>query len=113
MQFNASKRTLFKVKKTVATNNLLPWIADNQGFINNCNQCGDCVSACPENIIFKGDGSYPNINFNLGECTFCGKCAESCEKPIFVATNESPWNKKALINDRCLAIAEVYCRSCA
>ncbi len=113
MQFNASKRSLFKAKKTVATNNLLPWIKDIQNFISNCNQCGNCVTACPDQIIIKGDGGYPKVDFNLGECSFCGKCAESCKEEIFVATSESAWNKKAFINNQCLAIADVYCRSCA
>ncbi|MFT6985943.1 MAG: ferredoxin-type protein NapF [Psychromonas sp.] len=113
MQFDASKRSFFKVKKTIATDHLLPWIKDTQNFLNNCSQCGDCISACPEQIVIKGDGGYPNINFDLGECTFCGKCATSCKEKIFVETSESPWDKKAFINNQCLAFANVYCRSCA
>lgn len=113
MQFSASKRGLFKAKKIVATNNLLPWIADTQNFLNSCSQCGDCIAACPEKIIVRGDGGYPNIDFNLGECTFCGKCAESCKEPIFLPSSASPWHKKARINDSCLAVAQVHCRSCA
>jgi len=113
VQFNASRRNFLKAKKTVATDSLLPWIKDSQNFFDNCSQCGDCVTACPEQIIIKGDGGYPAINFDLGECTFCGKCATSCEENIFVATSELPWHKKAVINKQCLALVNVYCRSCA
>lgn len=113
MLFNASKRSLFKAKRTVLTNNLLPWVDDLQGFITSCTQCGNCLNACPEKIIIKGDGGYPNLNFNLGECTFCGLCAQSCREPIFTATDLPPWNKKARISNSCLAAKDVYCRSCA
>jgi len=113
VRFSADKRSLFKTAQSLSTDNLLPWIKDSQGFVANCTQCGDCISACPEKIISRGDGGYPNINFNLGECTFCGKCADSCEQPIFISTGQSPWSKKAIITNQCLAFADIYCRSCA
>lgn len=113
MRFSADKRSLFKTGGSLAGDNLMPWIKDSQGFIANCTQCGNCISACPEKIISKGDGGYPNIHFNLGECTFCGSCADSCEEAIFSDTEQSPWNKKAIITEQCLAFAEIYCRSCA
>lgn len=113
MQFDVKKRSLFRVKKTIAVDNLLPWIIDAGQFLDNCTQCGDCLVACPENIIIKGDGGFPTLNFDLGECDFCSKCASSCKEPIFIALTESPWQKKALINDTCLANQNIYCRSCA
>ena len=113
MPFDANKRSLFRRKKTITTDNLLPWIIDAKLFLENCTQCGDCVSACPEKIIVKGDGGFPNIDFDLGECDFCGQCAEICKEPIFKPTTEPPWQKKALINKTCLAHENIYCRSCA
>jgi ferredoxin-type protein NapF len=113
LQFDANKRGLFRSKKTITSDHLLPWIIDANTFLNNCSQCGDCIDACPEKIIIKGDGGYPNINFDLGECDFCGKCAEICKEPIFTDTTELPWQKKALIETTCLANKNIYCRSCA
>lgn len=107
------KRNLFRRKSELVINNLMPWIDDSQQFTENCTQCNQCVSQCPENIIVQGDGGFPVIDFSLGECTFCGKCAESCEETIFVKTTELPWQKKAVINDTCLANQNVACRSCA
>lgn len=113
MLFDARKRSLFKTTQSVLSNNLLPWISDAQRFINNCTQCGDCLAACPEKIISKGDGGYPSLNFDLGECTFCGLCAKSCNESIFTATALPAWNKKAQVSDSCLAVKNIYCRSCS
>ena len=113
MQFNASKRNLFKPSKSTIVADLLPWINESSLFIEHCTQCGDCLDVCPEKIVVKGDGGYPSIDFNQGECTFCGKCADICKEPIFVSTQLQPWLKKAQINSSCLIHQHVYCRSCA
>lgn len=113
MQFDANKRSLFRPKKIITTDNLLPWVISPTHFLDNCTQCGDCLAACPEEIIIKGDGGFPSVNFDLGECDFCGKCAEVCKEPIFTSITETPWQKKANINDSCLANQNIYCRSCA
>jgi ferredoxin-type protein NapF len=113
VHFDSNKRGLFKRKTEVTSDNLLPWIIDAGQFLENCTQCADCISICPEEIIVKGDGGFPNINFDIGECDFCGKCAEICKEPIFTTTTESPWQKKAVINHTCLAYEKIYCRSCA
>ncbi|WP_019616679.1 ferredoxin-type protein NapF [Psychromonas ossibalaenae] len=110
--FNSNKRSLFRSKSRIAVHNLPPWIEDAQGFINNCSKCADCISVCPEKILKKGDGGYPQIDFNLGECSFCGKCADSCNEQIFTDTAQTPWNKKAQISTQCLAAENIYCRSC-
>ncbi|MCP4326093.1 MAG: ferredoxin-type protein NapF [Psychromonas sp.] len=112
MRFDANKRGLFRNRKTISTDNLLPWIIDAKLFLENCSQCSDCINTCPEKIIIKGDGGFPSINFELGECDFCGKCADICKEPIFTATTALPWFKKAHINQTCLANENIYCRSC-
>jgi ferredoxin-type protein NapF len=106
------KRNLFRRKSDLIINNLMPWIDDQQQFFDSCTQCESCVTSCPENIILKGDGGFPVIDFSLGECTFCGKCAESCQEDVFVSTTQQAWHKKAVISHACLAFENVYCRSC-
>lgn len=113
MQFDANKRALFKRKKKEVLHNLLPWINDAEKFIENCTQCAECITHCPEKIIVKGDGGFPNIDFTNGECTFCKKCVDACNEDIFDLSSPEPWQKKALINDSCLANNNVYCRSCS
>jgi len=113
VQFDVKKRSLFRAKKKISTQNLLPWVIDATQFLENCTQCGDCLNACPQQIIVKGDGGFPAINFELGECDFCTKCASACKEPIFIDSAEQPWQKKAHIAASCLANQRIYCRSCA
>ncbi|MFT4836937.1 MAG: ferredoxin-type protein NapF [Psychromonas sp.] len=113
MKFDNSKRRLFKNNDQVTINHLLPWIQNVDLFLKNCTQCDQCISACPEKIIVKGDGGYPNIDFTVGECSFCGQCADICQEQIFISIKQSPWLKKAQIDESCLAYKNVYCRSCS
>ena len=40
-----------------------------------CDQCGDCVAACPYDMIHKTEDPKLPI---AGFCTLCGQCLESC-----------------------------------
>lgn len=40
-----------------------------------CIECGQCVSACPEDAIKKPPGGIYYIDQN---CTLCGKCVDAC-----------------------------------
>ncbi len=90
----------------------MPWLVDEQTFIDGCSRCNQCIKACETNIIVKGEGGFPEINFEEGECTFCGKCAEVCPEPLFGARENSPWQQVAAIGDKCLALQGVECRVC-
>ncbi|MDA9555948.1 ferredoxin-type protein NapF [Vibrio sp.] len=99
-------------KKSDIKEKSLPWIKNQSTFHLDCTQCGKCLSHCPEGIITKGDGGYPSVDFNLGECTFCYDCASHCPEPIFEAKNEEPWQRKAVIQETCIALNDVECRTC-
>ncbi|GAA3531556.1 ferredoxin-type protein NapF [Zobellella aerophila] len=92
--------------------NCLPWSVDWFGFTAGCTRCGDCLRACPEQIIVPGDGGYPIIRFSRGECSFCGNCVDSCGQDIFFDKQQSPWRQLASFGDACLAKQGIYCRSC-
>ena len=81
----------------------LPWTAHEKLFTRGCTQCGDCIAACEEKIIIKGDGGFPEINFSAGECTFCQKCVVACEEPLFHALDTKPWQLTIDIQASCLA----------
>lgn len=115
-----SRRNLLRGKFSAAQGSLtsqtavrLPWSISEQHFTDHCSRCNDCINACPQNIIVKGSGGFPEINFALGECTFCQDCVVSCNVPLFtdIATT-TPWPYKAVINDKCLAQNNVHCQSC-
>jgi ferredoxin-type protein NapF len=111
-----ARRNLFRGKKISTPSAIrLPWVINEQHFIEACVQCGDCVTSCEENIIVKGDGGFPEIDFSKGECSFCQKCIDVCEQPLFVDKrdkNSLPWQLDIKIKSNCLAMNQVVCQSC-
>ena len=99
-----------------------PWSVDEGQFISKCSRCDDCISACPENIITRGEGGFPEINFKSGECTFCAKCAATCKTGAITSFGSSDeisrdpanaWNLDVNITStKCLSLNAVVCRSC-
>ena len=74
-----------------------------------CTGCGDCVSACPTQILLVREGRVA-IDFDAGECTFCNACADACAQPVF---SDSPaMQHVAAISDACLARRGVTCMTC-
>ncbi len=91
----------------------LPWVTNEQLFIQQCTRCDDCINVCEEKIIVVGSGTYPEINFALGECTFCQKCVEVCQQNFFNSDKTQPaWESQLTIKDNCLAKKFVFCQSC-
>ncbi len=93
-----------------------PWCKEEKYFIQQCfgcRQCGDCKAVCPEKIIVAGAGGFPVVDFNLGGCSFCGECVKACPVDAFSTLKQSPWQLKASINVRCLAMKGVECRACS
>ena len=109
-----SRRNFFTAKKLAAKPAIrLPWVISENIFTDNCTQCSECISACPESIIAKGDGGFPEIRFEQGECTFCQKCVQSCSEPLFIEDLTQPaWHLAIEIKPNCLAINHIYCQSC-
>lgn len=90
----------------------LPWVVDEQTFTDHCTRCSQCVSQCETQIITKGDGGFPIVDFQRGECTFCYRCASACPESLFRPQQEDPWQLHAVISDSCLANKKIECRSC-
>ena len=106
---NLLRGKLGKEKKPIH----LPWLIDADEFTEQCTQCEKCIDSCNENIIVKGDGGFPEINFTLGECTFCKACATVCPEPLFNKdSTQAPWNYHAEINNKCLTRNQIACQSC-
>lgn len=89
-----------------------PWALAESQFVDVCNGCGDCISACPEAIVIRGDGGYPEIDFANGPCTFCGQCVAACEESALLTGGEEPWSLQLSVADTCLANQQVVCQSC-
>lgn len=110
---NLSRRSLFRGRLSPTEPKVqLPWSVSWADFVADCTRCGDCLVACPEQILVKGDGGFPTVDFLRGECTFCTDCVTACQAPIFRPTTQAPWDYVAHIEAGCLASAQVFCQRC-
>nr|WP_285817700.1 ferredoxin-type protein NapF [Echinimonas agarilytica] len=85
-------------------------------FIDACTRCEKCITACPTDIIVKGSGGFPEIDFAQGEglCELCEKCADACPDNAFEEVRESPWPWHIALDEQtCLAHKGITCRTCA
>ena len=90
-----------------------PWAYADSQFSGLCTRCGECLKACPEKILVKGQGGFPQVDFNRGECTFCQACLTACQEGALSADNSPAWSVKAALEDSCLAYRGVACMTCA
>ncbi|TXH94503.1 MAG: ferredoxin-type protein NapF [Pseudorhodobacter sp.] len=110
---NLSRRGLFRGRLSAPKAGIqLPWSVSWDEFVAGCTRCGDCLAACPEQILIKGDGGFPTVDFHRGECTFCTECFSACQAPVFRPTIQTPWEYVAHIEAGCLATAQVFCQRC-
>ena len=55
-----------------------PFSAREDLFLAVCNGCGDCVSACPNNLL-RLVHNKAELDIEYMACDLCGKCAEACQ----------------------------------
>ncbi|MDP9500110.1 ferredoxin-type protein NapF [Bisgaard Taxon 45] len=89
-----------------------PWSVDEHHFTQNCHRCGDCITVCETQILIKGEGGFPEVQFDHAECTFCHKCVDVCQQPVFRPLTELAWTHKIEMSNHCLTLNAVECRSC-
>ncbi|MCL1145173.1 ferredoxin-type protein NapF [Shewanella marinintestina] len=107
---NQSRRRLFSRNKNDAIR--LPWVKSSVEFTDLCTRCDKCIEACETQIIIKGGGGFPQIDFSIDECTFCQKCVDVCKEPLFEDLNNVPWQITANIQEKCMAYQGIWCQSC-
>ena len=90
-----------------------PWAIDDALFIDACSRCGDCLRACPEQILIpESTDGYPRVDFSRGACTFCSACVDVCPTHALDGELVQPWLAKAHIGATCLVQQYVVCRTC-
>ena len=87
-----------------------PWVSRQD--LSRCTACGDCVSACPEDILKIDGKGRPFVDFSDAGCTFCGACAKACEAGVFGPAIGPGWRAAARVSDACLMKIGVACRVC-
>lgn len=82
-------------------------------FLQRCTRCGDCLRACPEQIIVAGAGGFPELVAARGECTFCAACSDACVPAALDLRGARPWRWQARVEDAaCLNAQGISCQSC-
>lgn len=97
----------------VATPSRPPWSRPDAEFIARCTRCNDCVAACPQSVLKRGDGGFPQIDFSRQGCSLCGDCARVCPTGAIdrqVMPAAFAW--RIQVADTCLARRGVECRVC-
>ena len=88
----------------------LPWAAAN--FEDLCQRCDQCIAACEERVLVRGDGGFPSVAFQRGGCTFCQACARACSYGAINDSSEPAWTIKAAVGPACLEAKGITCRAC-
>ncbi len=110
---DASRRNLLRGRPPSAPLPLRPPGAlAETAFTERCTACAECVDACPESIVVRGSGGFPEVDFRRGECTFCGDCAAACGEDLLASDYDTPWRLTLRVLDGCLAKHQIVCNSC-
>lgn len=90
-----------------------PWARQpDEDFTARCTRCGDCVRACPRDVLKLGDGGFPVIDFSRQGCNLCGDCSRICTPGAIGAVTGVGFTARVQIADVCLARHGVECRLC-
>lgn len=92
---------------------------NEMAFFDACTACGDCIEACPEDLLLSGYQGRPEVDFTNSYCTFCGACAQSCSHGVLVSPSQDDapsqsraWPLKVHVTSQCLEARAVACRAC-
>lgn len=89
-----------------------PWAMEASQFLSQCTRCDACIQACEHDVLQRGPGGYPSVNFQQSECTFCYACAQACPESLFSPRHTRAWDLIFTIGQACLAYQSVECRRC-
>jgi len=90
-----------------------PWARLEATFLELCTKCGDCLSACPEQVLSGLADRTPTVTLGAGECTFCSACVDACASDALSLRNSPPWpDWVAVVGADCLAARGIVCQAC-
>ena len=81
-------------------------------FSDLCTACGDCITACPPDILKQDAQGRPEIQLAIAPCTFCGQCADACASGALDLAHVADWPWRASISAACLSLNGISCRAC-
>ena len=91
-----------------------PWALVESKFVDVCTRCDQCISACEQNVLYRGEAGFPQVDFSKGECTFCEACLKRCDVSALLKDDHHfAWQHKAVVDNTCLVNQGVICSICA
>lgn len=122
---NLNRRAFLRGKRPQVESNAVrpPWTMEASKFVEICERCDKCIERCPQAILIRGDGGFPEVDFKRGQCTFCVECGDVCQTKAYdyfktpephdiCAELKSPWNLTVTIKKNCLSVNAIVCRTC-
>lgn len=109
--FNPNRRAFFQRMVNLPSNDTHsrivrpPFAQEEDTFLQQCCQCGQCLLACPNNEIILNDG-YPLLT-SSAHCPGCSLCVQACPT--------SALDKSQLtihIDSQCSPQIASYCHGC-
>lgn len=107
-----TRRSLLRGLRSGADPIRPPWSRAEAEFVDLCSRCDDCIDACPQGVLRRGDGGFPQLDVSRAGCTFCGRCADACEEGAFATPRGEPWSVAAAVAQNCVESRGVSCRLC-
>ncbi len=89
-----------------------PHSLPENAFLDQCDRCDKCLTACPTHVIRHDAAGFPRLEFGSASCTFCSACAEACPTGALSQDHADVWNVMAHIKGNCLSFNGITCRAC-
>lgn len=77
-----------------------------------CNQCGDCVTSCPQQILFMTP-TGPEMDLSFNHCTFCLECINHCQHQALTSLSQTDTGWRPQFLNNCNARSSGNCEECA
>lgn len=88
-----------------------PGATGDATFIRRCTRCDDCIRACPDGLLGRGDGGFPEMSFRYGGCDACLDCVRACRTGALDASRLDR-SYQVSVAGNCLSMNGVTCRVC-
>lgn len=88
-----------------------PFAAEEHLFLAACNGCGECVQACPYNLI-QIQQQKAVLELDYMSCNLCGKCAISCSTNALNLAFKKDTELRPDFSSECLVKQNQSCTVC-
>ncbi|QIM63073.1 ferredoxin-type protein NapF [Pasteurellaceae bacterium Orientalotternb1] len=88
-----------------------PQAVEEPLFMHLCNECGDCIRACPYRLLAFSEHKV-SLNIDYCACDMCGKCREVCTTGALEKDRKPDTELRPIIDHLCLKQRGMHCQLC-